>query len=95
LHQPHQAVTSLAHQLQSLFNLLLYNNFSTTSHFRFYSVQYGDSYTLTSATMDKVQHISVPSKVLLKKARKIVPPMLEKFHKGKRSSVQEVILSSH
>ncbi|KAL2857664.1 Ribokinase-like protein [Aspergillus pseudodeflectus] len=37
--------------------------------------------------MDKVQHISVPSKVLLKKARKIVPPMLEKFHKGQQGRI--------
>ncbi|KAJ0421799.1 Ribokinase-like protein [Aspergillus carlsbadensis] len=37
--------------------------------------------------MDKVHHISVPSKVLLKKARKIVPPMLEKFHKGQQGRI--------
>ncbi|KAL3457369.1 Ribokinase-like protein [Aspergillus heterothallicus] len=37
--------------------------------------------------MDKVQHISVPSKVLFQKARKIVPPMLEKFHKGQQGRV--------
>ncbi|KAL4927636.1 ATP-dependent (S)-NAD(P)H-hydrate dehydratase [Aspergillus undulatus] len=37
--------------------------------------------------MGKVQHISVPSKVLLQKARKIVPPMLEKFHKGQQGRI--------
>ncbi|KAL3475807.1 Ribokinase-like protein [Aspergillus californicus] len=39
------------------------------------------------ATMDKSHHISVPSKVLFKKAGKIVPPMLEKFHKGQQGRV--------
>jgi ATP-dependent NAD(P)H-hydrate dehydratase len=28
-------------------------------------------------------HVSTSSKVLFKKVRKIVPPLLEKFHKGK------------
>ncbi|BCS18211.1 ATP-dependent (S)-NAD(P)H-hydrate dehydratase [Aspergillus puulaauensis] len=37
--------------------------------------------------MDKVHHISVPSKVLFKRARKIVPPMLEKFHKGQQGRI--------
>ncbi|KAL4783986.1 Ribokinase-like protein [Aspergillus varians] len=37
--------------------------------------------------MDKVHHISVPSKVLFKKAGKIVPPMLEKFHKGQQGRI--------
>ncbi|KAL4914713.1 Ribokinase-like protein [Aspergillus aurantiobrunneus] len=37
--------------------------------------------------MDKVHHISVPSKVLFKKARRIVPPMLEKFHKGQQGRI--------
>ncbi|KAL2834301.1 Ribokinase-like protein [Aspergillus cavernicola] len=38
-------------------------------------------------TMEKVHHVSVPSKVLFKKARKVVPPMLEKFHKGQQGRV--------
>ncbi|RDW90683.1 ATP-dependent (S)-NAD(P)H-hydrate dehydratase [Aspergillus mulundensis] len=37
--------------------------------------------------MANVQHISVPSKVLFQKARKLVPPMLEKFHKGQQGRV--------
>lgn len=32
--------------------------------------------------MESVHHVSASSKVLLKKARKMVPPMLEQFHKG-------------
>ncbi|KAI3004315.1 hypothetical protein CBS147346_5001 [Aspergillus niger] len=34
-----------------------------------------------------VHHISTSSKVLLKKARNLVPPMLEKFHKGQQGRV--------
>ncbi|KAL4750378.1 HX dehydratase [Aspergillus terricola var. indicus] len=37
--------------------------------------------------MANVHHISVPSKVLFQKARKLVPPMLEKFHKGQQGRV--------
>ncbi|KAL4807176.1 Ribokinase-like protein [Aspergillus unguis] len=37
--------------------------------------------------MANAQHISVPSKVLFKKVRKLVPPMLEKFHKGQHGRV--------
>ncbi|OJJ01238.1 hypothetical protein ASPVEDRAFT_130901 [Aspergillus versicolor CBS 583.65] len=37
--------------------------------------------------MDKVPHLSVPSKALFKKARRIVPPMLEKFHKGQQGRI--------
>ncbi|KAL4965629.1 ATP-dependent (S)-NAD(P)H-hydrate dehydratase [Aspergillus stella-maris] len=37
--------------------------------------------------MANVQHITVPSKVLFHKARKLVPPMLEKFHKGQQGRV--------
>lgn len=32
--------------------------------------------------MESVHHVSVSSKILFSKVRKIVPPMLEKFHKG-------------
>ncbi|KAI9372086.1 Ribokinase-like protein [Aspergillus egyptiacus] len=39
------------------------------------------------ATMEKTHHVSVPSKVLFQKARKLVPPMLEKFHKGQQGRV--------
>ncbi|KAL4880808.1 Ribokinase-like protein [Aspergillus karnatakaensis] len=39
------------------------------------------------ATMAKSHHVAVPSEVLFKKARKIVPPMLEKFHKGQQGRV--------
>ncbi|KAL4871936.1 hypothetical protein BDV12DRAFT_194073 [Aspergillus spectabilis] len=37
--------------------------------------------------MEKPHHVAVPSRVLFKKARKIVPPMLEKFHKGQQGRV--------
>jgi hypothetical protein len=33
-------------------------------------------------TMESVHHVSVSSKILFSKVRKIVPPMLEKFYKG-------------
>lgn len=33
-------------------------------------------------TMEPVHHVTTSSKVLFKKVRSIVPPMLEKFHKG-------------
>lgn len=36
--------------------------------------------------MESVHHVSVSSKILFSKVRKIVPPMLEKFHKGLLSS---------
>lgn len=36
--------------------------------------------------MESVHHVSASSKVLFGKVRKIVPPMLEKFHKGVLSS---------
>jgi ATP-dependent NAD(P)H-hydrate dehydratase len=32
-------------------------------------------------------HVSTSSKVLFKKVRKIVPPLLEKFHKGQHGRV--------
>ena len=32
--------------------------------------------------MESVHHVSVSSKILFSKVRKIVPPMLETFHKG-------------
>jgi len=32
--------------------------------------------------MESVHYVSTSSKVLFSKVRKIVPPMLEKFHKG-------------
>jgi ATP-dependent NAD(P)H-hydrate dehydratase len=35
-------------------------------------------------------HVSTSSKVLFKKVRKIVPPLLEKFHKGKLNSVEKL-----
>lgn len=35
-----------------------------------------------SRTMEPVHHLSISSKTLLSKVRKMVPPMLEKFHKG-------------
>jgi ATP-dependent NAD(P)H-hydrate dehydratase len=37
--------------------------------------------------MESVHHVSVSSKVLLSKVRKIVPPMLESFHKGQLGRV--------
>ncbi|RAL11661.1 ATP-dependent (S)-NAD(P)H-hydrate dehydratase [Aspergillus homomorphus CBS 101889] len=37
--------------------------------------------------MESVHHVSTSSKVLLKKARKLVPPMLEQFHKGQHGRV--------
>ncbi|KAL2872433.1 ATP-dependent (S)-NAD(P)H-hydrate dehydratase [Aspergillus lucknowensis] len=37
--------------------------------------------------METAHHVSVPSKVLFKKVRKIVPPLLEKFHKGQHGRV--------
>lgn len=37
--------------------------------------------------MESVHHVSTSSKILFNKVRKIVPPMLEKFHKGMFSSV--------
>ncbi|KAJ5242912.1 YjeF C-terminal domain carbohydrate kinase-like protein [Penicillium citrinum] len=37
--------------------------------------------------MEPVHHISTSSKILFSKARKIVPPMLEKFHKGQLGRV--------
>jgi hypothetical protein len=32
--------------------------------------------------MESVHHVTTSSKVLFTKVRKMVPPMLEKFHKG-------------
>lgn len=32
--------------------------------------------------MESVHHVTTSSKMLFSKVRKIVPPMLEKFHKG-------------
>ncbi|KKK12389.1 hypothetical protein P175DRAFT_0446918 [Aspergillus ochraceoroseus IBT 24754] len=37
--------------------------------------------------MERVHPVSVPSKVLFKKVRRIVPPMLERFHKGQLGRV--------
>ncbi|OGE53476.1 hypothetical protein PENARI_c007G09172 [Penicillium arizonense] len=37
--------------------------------------------------MESVHHVSVSSKILFSKVRKIVPPMLEKFHKGQLGRV--------
>lgn len=36
--------------------------------------------------MESVHHVSASSKILFGKVRRIVPPMLEKFHKGLLSS---------
>ncbi|KAJ6179526.1 hypothetical protein N7519_009987 [Penicillium mononematosum] len=37
--------------------------------------------------MESVHHVSLSSKILFSKVRKIVPPMLEKFHKGQLGRV--------
>ncbi|KAJ5542289.1 hypothetical protein N7535_004709 [Penicillium sp. DV-2018c] len=37
--------------------------------------------------MESVHHVSVSSKILFSKVRKIVPPMLERFHKGQLGRV--------
>ncbi|KAJ5776915.1 YjeF C-terminal domain carbohydrate kinase-like protein [Penicillium odoratum] len=45
--------------------------------------------------MEPVHHVTTSSKVLFSKVRRIVPPMLEKFHKGLYHQVLAVILINH
>lgn len=52
---------------------------SITLEVIFYNFTYSQ---FRNFTMESVHHVSVSSKILFSKVRKIVPPMLEKFHKG-------------